>query len=508
MKCGIMRVVFLFAMTLAAASSAAGENLLVVEALSDSSGKPLLQTTPDGRAIPVVQRAADNQFSDSVKAALSDGFGAEMLRLQQVVDERYQLDNPVWLMLSLEDGGYARRGFYLQEDGERILHDVWYVDMLVDPESVASGQFEEIWTHETAHVLLGLVMAELPRTANTMHQSMALTDDVVAVDEGLAIAMQPLARQRSTNAILRATDRGLRGAGYTEYWLSKHDQHLRHYGVKHNLFAHSVVEPPGGDSLFERYRRTQSSSLFNRYELRTASQLLASEGYLATVFYRLLQQPEIAASVRHELPTLKQLSDWQLVTLRLLSVVKQSELDGDTGKLAAQIFEGWRRLYPRDWPLVVDVVLETSFGATADISAHQQFEAVAEAGLQGDMQALIAQLPSARTWLAGLKAKIVSGELALFGAAGEPLWIENPSFLVGNALWSTERNQPLRVNLNTAMEVELETLPMIGAEQAAIIVDDRRRNGDYRSLADVCGRAELTRDDCDTLRKMQSGLSR
>lgn len=503
MKLSILKSALLFAFTVIAMNSAASERLMIVEALTDSSGKPLMQEDPEGRMVPVVQRAGDSELSNSIRAALADGFGAEMLQLQETISEHYQLDNPVWLMLSLEDGGFARRGFYLDEGGERTLHDVWYVDMLLDADSVASGRFEEIWTHETAHVLLGMMMPDLPRTANAMHQSMALTDDVTALDEGLAIAVQPLTRQHSANELLRATDRGLHGGGYAEYWLSRHDQQLRHYGVKRNLFAHPVIEPPGGGSLFERYRRAQSSSLFNRYQLRTASQLLASEGYLATLFYRLLQQPEIAAGVRQELPALKTHSDWQLVMMRLLSVIRRAELNAENGNLAAQVFESWRRLYPQDWPLIVDVVLNSSFGATADIEAHQQFEAVAEAGLQGDMQELIEQLPKARTWLSALKAKIIAGERSLFGAAAAPLWIENESFLIGHALWSPERDQPLRVNLNTAIGIELETIPHFDQTTAARVEMERRRNGDYRSLADLCLRVQLPEASCRALQMME-----
>lgn len=502
-----MAVLALLFMFLELAANPATSEVLLIEPLVDASGKPQVEATADGRTIPVVVHARNNEFTTTVRSALSEGFGAEMLQLQQVVNDRYDTGNPVWLMLSPEDGGYARRGFVLEEAGKRTIHDVWYVDMLVDAESVASGQFEEIWTHETAHVLLGMIMPELPRIANAMHQSMALTDDVVAVDEGLAIAMQPLARQRSSNEVLRETGRGLHSTGYTEYWLSRHDQQLRHYGVKHNLFAHPVLGPPGGDTLFERYRRTQSSSLFNRYQLRTASQLLANEGYFATLFYRLLQQPGIAADVREELPKLKSYSDWQLIMVRLLSVMEQSASKADPGRFGVQIFEGWRTLYPQDWPLLVDLVLNTSFGATAQLAAHQQFESVAEAGLQGDMQELMAQLPAARVWLSELRAKILSGELPLFGAAGDPLWVENESFPIGKALWSNTRDQPLRINLNTALEIELETLPMIDAEKAAAIVEDRRLNGDYGSTVDLCQRTGLSEYDCSELKGMQLNRS-
>lgn len=486
-----------------AMASSGDDALLLVEPATDASGRPQMQAAPDGRMLPVVVPASETEFTAALRAALSVGFGAEVLRLQQNINERYQLDNPVWLMLSLEDGGYARHGFYLKERGELILHDVWYVDMLVDRDSLASGQFEEIWSHETAHVLLAMVMPHLPRIANTMHQSMALTDDVVAFDEGLAIAMQPLARQRTANDSLRETDLGVRSNGYTEYWLSRQDQQLRHYGVKQNLFVHPVLEPPGGVTLFERYRRTQSSTAINRYQLRSATQLLASEGYVATVFYRLLQQTEIALSVRQEMPQHDDYSDWQLVFMRLLSVLKNSELQAGNGDLTAQVFESWRNLYPQDWPVIVDAVLNTSFGVTADNDAHLHFASVADSGLQGDMQTLVSQLPAARAWLAQLRTEILSGEKTLFGAAGAPLWVENPAFAVGRALWATQRDQPLRINLNTATDVELETLPSIDAATAAKITTLRRRDGDYQSIDDLCRRADISAVVCEELSEMQ-----
>lgn len=502
MKTLCLQLICLISMTMVAAGSS-GSDLLLIEPVSDSSGKPLMQEAPDGGQVPVVRRAAESGFAASVRSALSSGFGREMVELQQAVSAQYRRDNPVWLMLSVEDGGFARHGFYLEAEGERSFHDVWYVDMVVDEDSVASGQFEEIWSHETVHVLLALVMPELPRIANAMHQSMAITDDVIAFDEGLAEAMQPLVRQRSANESLRRQDRGLNSSGYTEYWLSRQDQALRHYGVRHNLLVHPVLEPPGGNTLFERYRRTQASTLLHRYQLRTASQLLASEGYIATIFYRLLQQEDIAEQVRQQFPKLKSFQDWQLVMLRLLAVVHQSDLQSGTGRLTADILEQWRSAYPQDWALLVDTVLNSSFGATADLAAHQHFEETAEAGLQGDMQGLIAGLPAARTWLSGLREDILAGKESLFGAAGSPLWIENSAFPIGAALWSGERDQPLRINLNTAIPIELETLPTINADKAAAIVAERRRGGDYGSIEDLCRRTGLPDTDCRSLQDMQ-----
>jgi DNA uptake protein ComE-like DNA-binding protein len=53
---------------------------------------------------------------------------------------------------------------------------------------------------------------------------------------------------------------------------------------------------------------------------------------------------------------------------------------------------------------------------------------------------------------------------------------------VRRALWMPEPRVPLRIDLNTADEWELATLPGVDAERARAIVERRRQLGAFASL--------------------------
>ena len=76
---------------------------------------------------------------------------------------RGQALQPSWLLLMEEEGGSAKRGFWLRQAGRDRLIDQPFVALLTDPASIADGSFEEIFSHELGHVLLPRLPAGLSR---------------------------------------------------------------------------------------------------------------------------------------------------------------------------------------------------------------------------------------------------------------------------------------------------------------------------------------------------------
>ena len=71
-----------------------------------------------------------------------------------------------------------------------------YVDLVVDADSVANGDFEEIFAHEMGHVFLRRLVPDLPLGySRTPHASMSITDYPTAFDEGFATHFQGLVRR-------------------------------------------------------------------------------------------------------------------------------------------------------------------------------------------------------------------------------------------------------------------------------------------------------------------------
>ena len=60
-----------------------------------------------------------------------------------------RLSEPMSLLMSSEEGGFARDGFWLEDaQGRRKPIQAGYVDLVVNERTVADGDFDEIFSHE------------------------------------------------------------------------------------------------------------------------------------------------------------------------------------------------------------------------------------------------------------------------------------------------------------------------------------------------------------------------
>jgi len=193
----------------------------VVVALADAKGNVVESQAPDGKSYPVFRLAKDSPLLGEVYQVLETSFAHRVILLEHYARNLLlseiggqptpqYLTAPTYLLMSQEEGGFARHGFWLEDpNGQRQLVLAGYVDLVVDQDSVKDGNLEEIFSHELAHQVLGELVGGLPPgKSRNMHQSMTITDDSTAFDEGYAEHFQPLVRDATTNLHLRALTDG------------------------------------------------------------------------------------------------------------------------------------------------------------------------------------------------------------------------------------------------------------------------------------------------------------
>src|SRR5208283_3103351 len=75
---------------------------------------------------------------------------------------RERWKEPMYLLLSGEQGGFARFGFWLEDPhaGRRLVL-AGYVDLVVDEEDIKDGNLEEIFSHELGHLILKSLLGEI-----------------------------------------------------------------------------------------------------------------------------------------------------------------------------------------------------------------------------------------------------------------------------------------------------------------------------------------------------------
>jgi hypothetical protein len=430
---------------------------------------------PGGTPLPILRRAPDDSLHRAVMAESRRGTLAFVLKLDEQAQRLSgQALQPSWLLLTEEEGGFAKRGFWLRESGRDRLVDQPYVALVTDAASIADGSFEEIFSHELGHVLLRRLLPRLPAGMSRVnHGSLTVTDDPTALDEGFAIHFQGLSRLLTANPALKAHDAGLEDKALTPLWQSNVDGTYRIDGVRRNWFIHRQLLPPGDD---DAMARRANSSAFDVASLKNGNQMMASEGVVATLFYRALAtHPSVARYAS---------------LFRALQRLNGRDLQPDS-PLLPLLAQDWMVTDPLQGRRFLQIFVETTYGATIENTLPQTTMALARIGRIGRQADFVEQLRGARAQLAALIERVNRQPALLTGALGPALWLAGTG--------------PVLVNLNTAEADELAVLDQGLAGPAARIVAERDAHGPYQSLRDLAQRAGLVAPLADRLGELAAG---
>jgi hypothetical protein len=403
-----------------------------------------------------------------------------------------------------------------------------YVDLVVDEEDIASGNLEEIFSHELGHLILKSLLGDISSgPSRKMHQSMTVTDYPTAFDEGYAEHFQPLVRDATDNAHLRELSKGATATDLSLLWLSGLDQQLRTDGVKRNLFVHRKALPatalqPDPDR-YQLYLDSETSPDFLPDELKNAQEMMASEGVIATLFYRLVNDDRLRNQYREAgfyqpflLPGVssaeikKAISPYENVNLKLFAAMRRVATESPEAHqpLMLRIVKAYASLFPEEAEAICRIFLQTTYGVTASQELATAFEGAAVAGRRGDIEAFRQRSRAAFSLLRATADQVAQGKLALEANLGPELWALNPGFKIAPAVWERDRTLPLTLNLNTASEAELMTLPGVDLAIARRMVAERRARGYFKSLDELRVAAGLSPGLAKSLEEMSAQMQR
>ena len=463
---------WLFACLLLPAQALAASLGLLVPVFEE--GAPLQRPGPDGQPAPVVAELREGGLHAQLQREAREGFTARMLALDEQAQRLAGATDPrpTWLYLSVEEGGFARSGFWLREGESERFVDEAFVDLVVDGNSITDGSFEEIFAHELGHVFLRRLLPGLPQGhSRTPHHGYSLTDYPTAFDEGFAIHFQLLARRLTANPRLREIDHGFDTRPFLPHWQSHRDRSQRIDGVRRNLFVHAQLPLEGeGDAL----ARERLSMAFSATRLRNGQQMLSSEGVLATLFHRWIgpvPAPGLDAAYRPWFEAFRALDGRPLAPDSPLPVLLLRELHAIAPEAGAR---------------AIATFIDTTYGLSEDAGLQAPAETLAMAGALGDIEGFVAGLGPARQALAAVREAAQADPSRLGSALGPAIW-----------LLADGEGGPA-VNLNIAGSAELQALGL-SADEATRLLSARRQGGPFRDLAGACTRAGLVPDTAERL---------
>jgi hypothetical protein len=488
---------------------------------------------PDGSRTDVLV-AADRDTDEIARRAariLEDpsGFSQFLLRLDRrartytarkagraaALAPHVALDEPAYLFLSDRQGGFPSEGFWLERpDGSLVeMKGVPFVDTVVrerDLERSIDG-LEAIYAHELGHLIMN-ALAGMPsrRPSTAMHFVTVRTDAWCALNEGWGEHFQPMALdhyERAGDAIDADRDpppSDIERFWYPRFareqiegclicpanlrliwWHGRTEQRLRDFPLRANHFAHALELPlplSGGSRSpieVQMYRDVMPPPETGR--LKNGSQMLSSEGVVATLFYRLASDERLrnafrdAAFYAQFLPE-ELAGDLALdgaaalvppaenVYMKLFEVFHRRLTWGRWPAL--EVVAGYAELFPEEAPIVYEIFLDVTRGVTVEKAAALRH---GESG-----------------YLAGLHDRLAAGTASVDGNLGPPLWMSAGGIRLGMGIF---RYFPVpstfTFDLNAADVADLRNFSGISLPLAEAIVSARENRGCFDSVDDL-----------------------
>ena len=419
---------------------------------------------------------------------------------------RARLEHPA-LFVVMDGGNRPKQGLAIVgPEGAEILPETWYVE--VDPRRAAT-----LVPHEYGHAMMfALLGAEPPEHPSVLpHTTGAITDDVTAFSEGWGIHFETLAGDRPELGPVRARLHrdvfpvtGPIGQGDSLFeakdLLTYAQSYRRHVAVKENRFAYlprvrpELVEAgtPGPEDLLARWTDTTVDPA----RLRTLEQMVASEGLVAALFYRLATAGSPAASADvagdRPLPDPTRYTAFFEAFARLTWRADAPSVLEFLGRLIeAEEDPDERRRIARTALEIVHYVGFVEGAARTHVEAHA-------AGHRMDVAGFRALLGPAEEARAAAVEALATEPGTLATVAGPELWVELPDVQMGLPTFGIEPG-PVLVDLNTAPEELLMTLPGVDWAVADRIAAARLERA-FASLDEAIERAVLAGPTADALR--------
>jgi len=394
-------------------------------------------------------------------------------------------DTPDYYVALVPGGNHASVGFKLQ-DGDKVEEHATQSYILLDPQP---DRFDSTLLHETGHVVMAMLAGGRQLDGNDVsaipHTTAALSDRGTAFSEGFAIHLETLAAHlnhdtRTLQQFHRSQVRFGEGPfKEAEYFHQSSDlatfsqSVARYLDVRDNNFA---FEPAyqGPD-----YLRVQMEKARDFASLRSANQLLQSEGFYASFFFLWVMrgtsvpsETEIEERERHVLVAMRSMfagDNWEPSSPWLVRFVT-----------------AYMKQFSEEKAAMADALNDLSHGVFVDADAARLWKAHYLAALTLDQKNMnIAGLTEQRKkW----RDAVLADPRVLLSQVGPEIPCKLPGTKVSLAAFGED--SPVVFDINTAPAGILRLVPGIGESEVAGWIEQLAKKP-FASVDDFKGRAGL-----------------
>jgi len=418
---------------------------------------------------------------------------------------------PLYIHL-VRGGNMPKCGFFLKKDGapadKSFAH---YIEMPPDPVA-----FESIFAHENGHLIDAYIKdTDFEFSADRfVHTAPAISDFWTAFVEGWGEHFETMMVDMSSNPACRNlyTFDDVKGRAYFSQLqdiASLSHKSKRYYWVKSNLFAFKRIpvsaelERLAGDDGLKQYLYNHFNSNFDASELKNIQQMLSTEGLVASLFYRMVNDEKIQSNYLDDIGFYEKFHGGKLngTPGEIFPPLENAYLKIIAAKY--RLFKNYEKCEKMDEAIVfIDFIKQYAAlfngdardalsgycmnvyfaGVWEDAAAYYRSNYCASHLTLVDPGAMQAVFGKCFQRIQQTVDKLGTSNVELLAKhASTPLWIINDTFNLGD---ETEKFF-VSININAAEEYELASISFLTKRQAADIVSRRENKGFFASIDDL-----------------------
>ena len=373
------------------------------------------------------------------------------------------------------------------DDGEIIDYpDLSFLAFHTDWNSIAiSGAIENIFAHEFSHIWLKWLGLDMSLSlANKFHTVTSITDYFMAFSEGFAECLEI-----ATKDLMGYKDDELYDCGFGgSAWICIRDEKLRYHALKNNRFIYHTAIPYEEYTYANLHLAHITSSAFTPERLKNGSQMLASEGVIASIFYKIYTHKTFKNTYLdddfYKAFGTKICEVDPICNLYLKILYAISKIDLLKSSLTTDFIRSYGECFPTEKEDIYNSFAKTTNFATISNAAKEACGEMYRLGRRGNIEEFEKYAVKTRTLIEELRVKMLSGQIALDEEVYEEVWIEADEKIPPTP-WEPDVLVNYRFNINTATSVDFLALKGVSMDLAEKLVTERDKRRGFASVEDI-----------------------
>ena len=346
-----------------------------------------------------------------------------------------------------------------------------------------------LFAHEFSHIWLNWLGMDISLSkANKFHTSTSITDFYMAFSEGFAECLE----------IITKDLRGYKPKD-GELWdyafdgnalISARDLQLRYYAVKNNRFIYHTAVPYAED--FDTYANLHmahiTSTAFTPERIKNGSQILSSEGAVASIFYQIyahdmFKNTYVDEGFYQAFGTIALDVD-PTSNLLLKIMCAMTKIDLKKPSLMTDFIRAYGECFPGEKAELYNAFTRTTHFATVSSEARDLFGEIYRLGRRGATEIVVDKIKNVRNPLTvDLREQLLGGQLNLDGAVYDEIWITGDEKIPPTP-WEPNVKVPYQFNVNTATAIDFMALEGVSLEMGERLVRIREEQQGFKMADD------------------------